>query len=68
MPYNKKPIVLFLIDRKSRYKWAILLPNKEGPTIKEAIKSLFKGFKLYYGRYPRRLHFNRGTKALPIEA
>jgi hypothetical protein len=68
MPYNKKPIVLFLIDRKSRNKWAILLPNKEGPTIKEAIKSLFKGFKVHYGRYPKRLHFDGGTEALPAEA
>ena len=27
-PYNKRPIGLFIIDRKSRFKWMILLSNR----------------------------------------
>jgi len=62
IPHNKLPVGLFLIDRKSRYRWVLLLPNKEGPTIYNAIKGLFKGFKNKWGKYPKKFHFDRGTE------
>jgi len=36
-PYNKRPIRLFIINRKSRFKWMILLPNRQRPTVFNAI-------------------------------
>ena len=36
-PYNRKPIGLILVDRKTRYRWVIQLPNKEGPTLEKAV-------------------------------
>ncbi|KAK2068916.1 hypothetical protein P8C59_003530 [Phyllachora maydis] len=32
-PYNRNPIVLLLVDRKSRYRWVFNLPNKSGPIV-----------------------------------
>jgi hypothetical protein len=46
IPYNKLSVCLLLVNRKSRYRWVLLLPNKEGPTILDAIKGLFKGLKI----------------------
>ena len=43
--HDKSTIVLLLIDRKTRYRWAFLLINKAGPTICSAIKSFFKRLK-----------------------
>ena len=31
--YNKQPIRLFIIDRKSRFRWVILLPNRQRPIV-----------------------------------
>ncbi len=31
--YNKQLIRLFIIDRKSRFRWVILLSNCQGPTV-----------------------------------
>ena len=43
--HDKSSVVLLLIDRKTRYRWAFLLINKAGPTIFNAIKSFFKRLK-----------------------
>ena len=43
--HNKSFIMLLLIDRKTRYRWAFLLINKAGPTIFSAVKSFFKRLK-----------------------
>ena len=55
-------IVLLLIDRKTRYRWAFLLINKAGPTIFNAVKSFFKRLKNQYNRYPKRLFFDGGKE------
>ena len=60
--HDKSSIILLLIDRKTRYRWAFLLINKAGPTIFSAIKSLFKRLKNQYNRYPKRLFFNGGKE------
>ncbi len=36
-PYNKRPVGLFIIDCKSQFRWVILLPNRQGPTVFNAI-------------------------------
>jgi len=60
--YNKRPIKLFIIDRKSRFKWVILLLNHQRSTVFNTIQSLFNSFKNYNYRYLNRFHFNSGNK------
>lgn len=62
IPHNKLSVCLLLVDRKSRYRWVLLLPNKEGPTILNTIKGLFKGLKNKYGKYPTKFHFDGGNE------
>ncbi|KAK2073294.1 hypothetical protein P8C59_007583 [Phyllachora maydis] len=61
-PYNRNPIVLLLVDRKSRYRWVFNLPNKSGPIVANAIKGFFRGLKNRFSRYPTKFHFDRGTE------
>ncbi|KAK2074171.1 hypothetical protein P8C59_008398 [Phyllachora maydis] len=61
-PYNRNPIVLLLVDRKSRYRWVFNLPYKSGPIVANAIKGFFRGLRNSFGRYPTKFHFDRGTK------
>ncbi|KAK2073995.1 hypothetical protein P8C59_008232 [Phyllachora maydis] len=61
-PYNRNPIVLLLVDRKSRYRWGFNLPNKSGPIVANAIKGFFRGLRNGFGRYPTQFHFDRGTE------
>ncbi|KAK2074616.1 hypothetical protein P8C59_008810 [Phyllachora maydis] len=61
-PYNRNPIVLLLVDRKSRYRWVFNLPNKLGPIVANAIKGFFRGLRNGFGRYPTKFHFDGGTK------
>ena len=60
--HDKSSVVLLLIDRKTRYRWAFLLINKARPTIFSAIKSFFKRLKNQYNRYPKRLFFDGGKE------
>ena len=60
--HNKSSIMLLLIDKKTRYRWAFLLINKAGPAILNAIKSFFKRLKNQYNRYQKRLFFNGGKE------
>ncbi|KAK2070799.1 hypothetical protein P8C59_005268 [Phyllachora maydis] len=57
-PYNRNPIVLLLVDCKSRYRWVFNLPNKSGPIVANAIKGFFRGLRNGFGRYPTKFHFN----------
>ncbi|KAK2074645.1 hypothetical protein P8C59_008839 [Phyllachora maydis] len=57
-PYNRNPIVLLLVNRKSRYRWVFNLPNKSGPIVANAIKGFFRGLRNGFGRYPTKFHFN----------
>ncbi|KAK2074720.1 hypothetical protein P8C59_008904 [Phyllachora maydis] len=61
-PYNRNPIVLLLVDRKSRYRWVFNLPNKSGPIVANAIKGFFRGLRNGFGRYPTKFYFNGGTE------
>ncbi|KAK2070804.1 hypothetical protein P8C59_005273 [Phyllachora maydis] len=61
-PYNRNPIVLLLVDRKSRYRWVFNLPNKSGPIVAKAIKGFFRGLRNGFGRYPIKFHFDGGTE------
>ncbi|KAK2071030.1 hypothetical protein P8C59_005487 [Phyllachora maydis] len=61
-PYNRNPIVLLLVNRKSRYRWVFNLPNKSGPIVANAIKGFFRGLRNRFGRYPTKFHFNGGTE------
>jgi hypothetical protein len=61
-PIGKRPIGLILVDRKTRYKWVILLPNKEGNTVLAAVQTFLKGIRLHYGRTPKRFHFDGGRE------
>ncbi|KAK2070916.1 hypothetical protein P8C59_005377 [Phyllachora maydis] len=61
-PYNRNPIVLLLVDRKSRYRWVFNLPNKLGPIVANAIKGFFRGLRNGFGRYPTKFHFDGGTE------
>ncbi|KAK2073997.1 hypothetical protein P8C59_008234 [Phyllachora maydis] len=61
-PYNRNPIVLLLVDRKSRYRWVFNLPNKSGPIVANAIKGFFSGLRNGFGRYPTKFHFDGGTE------
>ena len=61
-PYNKRPVELFIINRKSRFKWMTLLPNRQRPTVFNAIQGLFNNFKNRSYRYPTRFHFDSGNE------
>ncbi|KAK2068002.1 hypothetical protein P8C59_002676 [Phyllachora maydis] len=61
-PYNRNPIVLLLVDRKSRYRWVFNLPNKSGPIVANAIKGFFRGLRNGFGRYPTKFYFDGGTE------
>ncbi|KAK2068034.1 hypothetical protein P8C59_002706 [Phyllachora maydis] len=61
-PYNRNPIVLLLVDRKSRYRWVFNLPNKSGPIVADAIKGFFRGLRNGFGRYPTKFHFDGSTE------
>ncbi|KAK2066927.1 hypothetical protein P8C59_000705 [Phyllachora maydis] len=61
-PYNRNPIVLLLVNRKSRYRWVFNLPNKSGPIVANTIKGFFRGLRNGFGRYPTKFHFDRGTE------
>ncbi|KAK2069376.1 hypothetical protein P8C59_003962 [Phyllachora maydis] len=61
-PYNRNPIVLLLVNCKSRYRWGFNLPNKSGPIVANAIKGFFRGLRNGFGRYPTKFHFNGGTE------
>ncbi|KAK2068884.1 hypothetical protein P8C59_003500 [Phyllachora maydis] len=61
-PYNRNPIVLLLVDRKSRYRWVFNLPNKSGPIVANAVKGFFRGLRNGFGRYPTKFHFDGGTE------
>ncbi|KAK2069057.1 hypothetical protein P8C59_003664 [Phyllachora maydis] len=64
-PYNRNPIVLLLVNRKSRYRWVFNLPNKSGPIVANAIKGCFRGLRNGFGRYPTKFHFN-GVNSIAI--
>ncbi|KAK2067454.1 hypothetical protein P8C59_001194 [Phyllachora maydis] len=75
-PYNRNPIVLLLVNCKSRYRWVFNLPNKSGPIVANAIKGFFRGLRNGFGRYPTKFHFNReryraigakGEAIIPLE-
>ncbi|KAK2073821.1 hypothetical protein P8C59_008070 [Phyllachora maydis] len=61
-PYNRNPIVLLLVNRKSRYRWVFNLPNKSGPIVANAIKGFFRGLRNGFGRYPTKFHFDGGIE------
>ncbi|KAK2072711.1 hypothetical protein P8C59_007048 [Phyllachora maydis] len=61
-PYNRNPIVLLLVDRKSRYRWVFNLPNKSDPIVANAIKGFSRGLRNGFGRYPTKFHFDGGTE------
>ncbi|KAK2066946.1 hypothetical protein P8C59_000724 [Phyllachora maydis] len=61
-PYNRNPIVLLLVNRKSRYREVFNLPNKSGPIVANAIKGFFRGLRNGFSRYPTKFHFNGGTE------
>ncbi|KAK2068655.1 hypothetical protein P8C59_003285 [Phyllachora maydis] len=61
-PYNRNPIVLLLVDRKSRYSSVFNLPNKSGLIVANAIKGFFRGLRNGFGRYPTKFHFDGGTE------
>ncbi|KAK2074172.1 hypothetical protein P8C59_008399, partial [Phyllachora maydis] len=61
-PYNRNPIVLLLVNRKSRYRWVFNLPNKSGPIVANAIKGFFRGLRNGFGRYLTKFHFDGGTE------
>ncbi|KAK2074256.1 hypothetical protein P8C59_008477 [Phyllachora maydis] len=61
-PYNRNPIVLLLVNRKSRYRWVFNLPNKSGPIVANTIKGFFRGLRNGFGRYPTKFHFDGGTE------
>ncbi|KAK2066240.1 hypothetical protein P8C59_000075 [Phyllachora maydis] len=61
-PFNRNPIVLLLVNRKSRYRWVFNLPNKSGPIVANAIKGFFRGLRNGFGRYPTKFHFDGGTE------
>ncbi|KAK2072725.1 hypothetical protein P8C59_007062 [Phyllachora maydis] len=61
-PYNRNPIVLLLVDCKSRYRWVFNLPNKSGPIVANAIKGFFRGLRNGFGRYPTKFHFDGATE------
>ena len=62
IPRNNCPVGLIIIDRKTRYRWVFLLKDKEGGTVFLTFKSFFKYLKTQYNRYPKLLHYDKGTK------
>ena len=60
--FNKASVVLLLVDRKTRFRWAFLLTNKRGDTIFKTIKAFFKSLKNKYNRYPKRLFYDGGKE------
>ena len=60
--HDKSSVILLLINRKTRYRWAFLLINKAGPTIFSIIKNFFKRLKNQYNRYPKQLFFDGGKE------
>ncbi|KAK2070809.1 hypothetical protein P8C59_005276 [Phyllachora maydis] len=61
-PYNRNPIVLLLVNCKSRYRWVFALPNKSGLIVANAIKGFFRGLRNGFGIYPTKFHFDGGTE------
>ncbi|KAK2072109.1 hypothetical protein P8C59_006485 [Phyllachora maydis] len=61
-PYNRNPIVLLPVNRKSRYRWVFNLPNKSGSIVANAINGFFRGLRDGFGRYPTKFHFIGGTE------
>ncbi len=61
-PYNKRPIGLFIIDCKLRFRWVTFFSNCQGPTVFNAIQGLFNGFKNRSYRYFTRFHFDGGNE------
>ncbi|KAK2068882.1 hypothetical protein P8C59_003498 [Phyllachora maydis] len=61
-PYNRNPIVLLLVDRKSRYRWVFNLPYKSGLVVANAIKGFFRGLRNGFGRYPTKFHSDGGAE------
>ena len=66
MPYNKAPVGLFIIDRKSRHRWLFLLKDKSGPIVFNAVKGFFKSLKNKSGSYPRRFYFDGGKEVTDL--
>jgi hypothetical protein len=62
IPIAKTPIGLILVDRKTRYKWVFLLPNKEGPIVLKTVQTFLKGLELHYKRVPKRFHYDGGRE------
>ena len=60
--HNRLTVILLLIDKKTRYRWAFLFINKARPIIFNIIKSFFKRLKNQYNRYPKRLFFDGGKE------
>ena len=68
-PYNRKPIGLLIVDRKSRYRWLFLLKNRDGAGVLGVLQGFIKSLKNKYGRYPKRFHFDGGKEiTLPFQA
>ncbi|KAK2067479.1 hypothetical protein P8C59_001217 [Phyllachora maydis] len=66
-PYNRNPIVLLLVNRKSRYRWVFNLPNKSGPIVANAIKGFFRGLGNGFSRYPTKFHFDGVLKTSTVK-
>src|SRR6266699_7180434 len=56
--YNKRLIGLFIIDRKSRFRWVIFLSNRQRPIVFNVIQGLFNGFKNRSYQYSIRFYFD----------
>ena len=62
MLYNKRFVMLLLVNRKSRFRWVILLLNKKGPVVVSTIKGFFKMLKAKCRRFPKRFFFDEGNE------
>jgi hypothetical protein len=49
--YNRAKYVLVLVERKTCYRWIVLLKDKTAMVVFTAFKGLFKSLKNCYGRY-----------------
>ena len=58
MPYNKCPIGLLIVDRKSRYRWLFLLRNRDRDLTIDTIKGFFRSLKALFKQYPRGFYFD----------
>jgi hypothetical protein len=56
--YNKYPIRLLIVDRKSRFRWLFLLKSRDRDPIIDTIKGFFRSLKALFRRYPKGFHFN----------